>query len=151
MQNFANQSLNLLELSPSNKVFYLPDCSYGIFVGYRETEQESIILINLDNIYSSFPYSSIVKSLNRFSLLKRKIRNKKTRRESTLSSENLSWLDLTFRLRLLEVFILRVCKIGLPKICKNLAFELWSKSGVMRGFQKGITLGGRTSGSVWKV
>ena len=26
-----------------------------------------------------------------------------------------------------------------------------SKSGVMRGFQKGITLGGRTSRSVWKV
>ena len=37
----------------------------------------NIILISLDNIYSSFPYSSIVKSLNRFSLLKKKIRNKK--------------------------------------------------------------------------
>ena len=48
----------------------------------------------------------------------------------------------------LEEFILRVCKIGLQKICKNLAFELGSESGVMRGFQKGITLGGRTSGSV---
>ena len=36
-------------------------------------------------------------------------------------------------------------------MCKIFASELGSKSGVMRGFQKGITLGGRTSGSVRKV
>ena len=39
--------------------------------------------------------------------------------------------------------------------CKNFgkifASELGFKFGVMRGFQKGITLGGRTSGSVRKV
>ena len=33
-------------------------------------------------------------------------------------------------------------------MCKIFASELGSKSGVMRGFQKGITLGGRTSESV---
>ena len=44
MQNFANQSLNLLELSPSNKVFYFPDKSYGILVGYRETEHNKLII-----------------------------------------------------------------------------------------------------------
>ena len=37
------------------------------------------------------------------------------------------------------------CKIGLQKICKNFASGCRSKSGIMRGFQKGITLGGRTS------
>ena len=37
------------------------------------------------------------------------------------------------------------------KICKFFASELESKSGVIRGFQKGITLGGRTSGSALKV
>ena len=36
-------------------------------------------------------------------------------------------------------------------MCKIFASELGSKLGVMRGFQKGITLGGRTSGSVRKV
>ena len=40
-----------------------------------------------------------------------------------------------------------VCK----KTCKIFASELGSKSGVMRGFKKGITLGGRTSGSACKV
>ena len=34
------------------------------------------------------------------------------------------------------------------KICKILASEFESKSGVMRGFQKGITLGVRSSESV---
>ena len=51
----------------------------------------------------------------------------------------------------LEVFIFLVCKNRLQKMCKIFASELGSKSGVMRGFQKGITLGGRTSGSVRKV
>ena len=37
------------------------------------------------------------------------------------------------------------------KICKIFASELGSKSGVMRGFQKCITLGGRASGSARKV
>ena len=41
--------------------------------------------------------------------------------------------------------------MGCKKICKIIASELGSKSGVMRGFQKGITLGSRTSGSAWKV
>ena len=36
-------------------------------------------------------------------------------------------------------------------MCKIFASELGFKLGVMRGFQKGITLGGRTSGSVRKV
>ena len=44
-----------------------------------------------------------------------------------------------------------VCKIGLQKICKFLASEMGSKSGIMRGFQKGITLGGSTPGSACKV
>ena len=44
----------------------------------------------------------------------------------------------------LEVLILWVCKIGLQKNLQNFAYEVGSKSGVMRGFQKGITLGGRT-------
>ena len=38
--------------------------------------------------------------------------------------------------------------MGSQKICKIFASELGSKSGVMRGFQKLITLDGRTSGSV---
>ena len=38
--------------------------------------------------------------------------------------------------------------MGCKKICKIFASELGSKSGVMRGFEKGITLGCRTSGSV---
>ena len=42
-------------------------------------------------------------------------------------------------------------KKGLQKNCKIFASELGFKSGVMRGFQKGITLGGRTSGSFRKV
>ena len=41
--------------------------------------------------------------------------------------------------------------MGCKKICKIFASELGFKLGVMRGFQKGITLGGRTSGSVRKV
>ena len=45
-------------------------------------------------------------------------------------------------------FDLNFCKIGLQKMCKIFASKLGSKSGVMRGFQKGITLGGRTSESV---
>ena len=51
----------------------------------------------------------------------------------------------------LEVFIFWVCKNGLQKICKILASELGFKLGVFRGFQKGITLGVRTSRSVRKV
>ena len=38
----------------------------------------------------------------------------------------------------------KVCK----KICTFFSSELAYKSGVMRGFQKGITLGGRASGSL---
>ena len=41
--------------------------------------------------------------------------------------------------------------MGCKKFCKIFASELGFKLGVMRGFQKGITLGGRTSGSVRKV
>ena len=41
----------------------------------------------------------------------------------------------------LEVFIFWVCKNGLQKICNILAYELRFKMGVMKGFQKGITLG----------
>ena len=37
------------------------------------------------------------------------------------------------------------------KICKIFASELGFKLGVMRGFQKGITLGGWTPGSAQKV
>ena len=48
----------------------------------------------------------------------------------------------------LEGLIYWVCKIWLQKICKIFASELGSNSGIMRGFQKGITLGGRTSGRV---
>ena len=44
--------------------------------------------------------------------------------------------------------ILLVCKNGLQKNLQNFASELGSKSGVMRGFQKGITLGCKTSGNV---
>ena len=51
----------------------------------------------------------------------------------------------------LEVFVIWVCKNGLQKICQILASELRFKLGVMRGFQKGITLVDRTSGSVRKV
>ena len=36
-------------------------------------------------------------------------------------------------------------------ICKIFASELGSKSGITKGFQKGITLGGRTPGSACKV
>ena len=39
-------------------------------------------------------------------------------------------------------------KMGCKKICKIFPSYLGFESGVMRGFQKGITLGGRTSGSV---
>ena len=46
--------------------------------------------------------------------------------------------------RSLDVFIFWCCK----KICKFFASELGFKSGVMRGFQKGITLGGRVTGRV---
>ena len=42
-------------------------------------------------------------------------------------------------------------KMGCKKFCKIFASELGFNLGVMRGFQKGITLGGRTSGSVRKV
>ena len=38
--------------------------------------------------------------------------------------------------------------MGLQKILQNFAPKGGFKMGVMRGFQKGITLGGRTSGSV---
>ena len=41
--------------------------------------------------------------------------------------------------------------MGCKNFCKIFASELGFKLGVMRGFQKGITLGGRTSGSVRKV
>ena len=42
-------------------------------------------------------------------------------------------------------------KMGCKKICKIFASELGFKLGVMGGFQKGITLGGRPSGSACKV
>ena len=42
-------------------------------------------------------------------------------------------------------------KKGCEKICKIFVSECVSKSGIMRGFQKGITLGGRTPGSAQKV
>ena len=42
-------------------------------------------------------------------------------------------------------------KMGCKKIGKFSASELGCMLGVMRGFQKGITLGGRTSGSVHNV
>ena len=35
------------------------------------------------------------------------------------------------------------------KICKIFASELGFKSGIMRGFQKGITLGGKTSANFY--
>ena len=41
--------------------------------------------------------------------------------------------------------------MGCKKICKIFASEFGFKLGVMRGFQKGITLGIRTSVSVRKV
>ena len=41
--------------------------------------------------------------------------------------------------------------MGCKKMCKIFASELGFKLGVMRGFQKGITLWGRTSGSDRKV
>ena len=41
--------------------------------------------------------------------------------------------------------------MGRQKICTILAFEVESKFGVIRGFQKGITLGSRTSRSALKV
>ena len=47
----------------------------------------------------------------------------------------------------LKVLAIMVCKKGLQKICKLLTFDLGSKLGVMRDFQKGIALGGRTSES----
>ena len=37
--------------------------------------------------------------------------------------------------------------MGCKKICKIFASEFGFKLGVMRGFQKGITIGGRASGS----
>ena len=41
---------------------------------------------------------------------------------------------------------------GLQKrVVKKFVSECGSKSGIMRGFQKGITLGGRTSGSFHMV
>ena len=55
--------------------------------------------------------------------------------------------DLTFDFDLTLDFDLIFCKIGLQKNLQNFAYEVGSKSGVMRGFQKGITLGGRASGS----
>ena len=39
-----------------------------------------------------------------------------------------------------------VCMVGLQKNVQNFASELGFKLGVMSGFRKGITLGGRTSG-----
>ena len=51
---------------------------------------------------------------------------------------------------LLEDFIKRGCKIGLQKNLQIFATELRSKSGIMRGFQKGITLSGSTSGRFYK-
>ena len=44
-----------------------------------------------------------------------------------------------------------VAKLGYKKICKKFANELQSLKRVMRGFQKGITLGGRAPGSARKV
>ena len=41
--------------------------------------------------------------------------------------------------------------MGMQKICKILSPEFRFKLGVMRGFQKGIILRGRTSESVRKV
>ena len=41
--------------------------------------------------------------------------------------------------------------MGCKKICKIFASELGSESWFMRGFQKGITLGGWTSGGACKV
>ena len=38
--------------------------------------------------------------------------------------------------------------MGCKKICKMFASDLGFNLGVMRGFQKGITLGGRTSGKI---
>ena len=51
----------------------------------------------------------------------------------------------------LEVFIMLVCKIGLQKKLQIFCNELGFVLGVMRGFQKGITAGGRTPGSVHNV
>ena len=48
----------------------------------------------------------------------------------------------------LELLIQQFAKIGCKKICKIFASDLRFNWGVMRGFQKGITLGGRTSGRV---
>ena len=56
------------------------------------------------------------------------------------------YLALNFDLTL--DFDLTFAKYGCKKICKIFASELGSKSGVMRGFQKGITFVGRTSKSV---
>ena len=52
---------------------------------------------------------------------------------------------------LLQTLIGWVAKYGCKIICKIFTSELGFKSGIMRGFQKGITLGGRTPGSVHKV
>ena len=60
-----------------------------------------------------------------------------------------SYLALNFDLTL--DFDLNFAKYGCKKICKIFASKLGSESGVMSGFQKGITLGSRTSGSVLKV
>ena len=59
--------------------------------------------------------------------------------------------ELLTRIGYLEVFIFWVCKNWLQKMCKIFASELGFKCGVIGGFQKGITLGGSTSGSVKKV
>ena len=40
----------------------------------------------------------------------------------------------------------RFAKLGHKKFAKFFAFELGSKSGVMRAFQKGITIGGSLLG-----
>ena len=44
-----------------------------------------------------------------------------------------------------------VCKMGLQKNCKISATELKFLKNVMRGFQKGITLGGKTLGNLQNV
>ena len=49
---------------------------------------------------------------------------------------------------LLEDLVWWGCKIGLQKICQIVASECRSMLGIMRGFQKGKTLGGRISGRV---
>ena len=55
--------------------------------------------------------------------------------------------DLTLYSYLALNFDLNFAKYSCKKICKIFASEFGSKSEVMRGFQKGITLAGGTSGS----